>query len=76
MEKYQVIITFDNNDYVQTYFNADSLEEIITHYKRHIAWNIMTEATAARHMELDIKDYEDNSRYTYIYETDKLTKIY
>ena len=31
-EKYQVTITFDNNDYLQTYFNAINVGEIISHY--------------------------------------------
>ena len=74
MEKYQVIITFDNNDYAQTYFNAESLEEIIAHYKGY-SMEYYDGSDSGEVYGLDIKDYEDNSRYTYIYETNKLTKL-
>lgn len=75
MKKYQVIITFDNNDYVQTYFNAESLEEIITHYKGY-SMEYFDGSNSGEAYGLDINDYEDNSRYTYIYETNKLTKLW
>ena len=75
MKKYQVIITFDNNDYMHTYFNAESLEEIISHYKGH-SIEYFDGSNSGEAYGLDIKDYEDNSRYTYIYETNKLTKLW
>ena len=31
-QKYQVTITFENNDYMTTYFNALDTAEIISHY--------------------------------------------
>ena len=75
MKKYQVIITFDNNDYVQTYFNAESLEEIIAHYKGY-SMEYYDGSDSGEAYGLDIKDHENNSRYTYIYETNKLTKLW
>ena len=75
MKKYQVIITFDNSDYVQTYFKADSLEEIIAHYKGY-SMEYYDGSDSGEAYGLDIKDYENNSRYTYIYETNKLTKLW
>ena len=36
MRKYKLIVVFENNDYIVTYFKANSIEEIIEHYNGYI----------------------------------------
>ena len=74
-KKYQVIVTYDNNDYVQTYFNACNMDEIVNHYKGH-AIEYYDGSLSGAAYALDIKDMEMNERYIYYYDTDKYEKIY
>ena len=74
-KEYQVIVTYDNNDYVQTYFNANNMNEIINHYRGHEIEYYDGSSSGAVYA-LDIKDMEINERYIYYYDTDKYEKIY
>lgn len=73
-KKYQVIITYNNNDYCQTYFNAANLKEIIQHYKGHLI-EYYDGSNSGVAYGLDIKDMEDNKRYVYYYENNKLIEL-
>ena len=65
MRKYKLNVVFENDDYIVTCFNADSIEEIIEHYKgyRLEYYNGETTTTYA----LVIKDYDNNELITYYY---------
>ena len=54
-KEYQVIVTYDNNDYVQTYFNANNMNEIINHYRGHEIEYYDGSSSGAAYA-LDIKD--------------------
>ena len=65
MKKYKLNITFENDDYIVTYFIADSVEEIIEHYKGYELeyYNGETTATYA----IEIKDNDNNDLMVYYY---------
>ena len=65
MRKYKLNVVFENNDYIVTYFNADSLEEIIEHYKDYKFEYCDGEITKA--YALVIKEYDNNDLMTYYY---------
>ena len=74
-KKYQVIVTYDNNDYVQTYFNAYGMDEVVSHYRGHEIEYYDGSSSGAAYA-LDIKDMGTNDRYVYYYDTDKYEKVY
>ena len=63
MRKYKLIVVFENNDYIVTYFNADSVEEIIEHYKDYKLEYNNGEITTA--YSIEIEDNNDLIRYYY-----------
>ena len=69
-KKFQVIVVFNNNDYMQTYFNATDINEIINHYDGYVLEYYNEETTLV--YALDIKDMETNERLAYYYETKKI----
>ena len=65
MRKYKLIVVFENNDYIVTYFNADSVEEIIEHYKDYELEYYNGEITTA--YSIQIEDNYNNNLITYYY---------
>ena len=65
MRKYKLIVVFENNDYIVTYFNADSVVEIIEHYKDYTLEYYNGETTTA--YSIEIEDNDNNNLITYYY---------
>ena len=65
MRKYKLIVVFENNDYIVTYFNADSIEEIIEHYKDYVLEYFNGETTTS--YSIEIEDNDNNNLITYYY---------
>ena len=65
MRKYKLIVVFENNDYIVTYFNADSIEEIIEHYQGYELEYYNGEITTA--YSIEIEDNDNNNLITYYY---------
>ncbi len=64
-EKYQVTITFDNNDYLQTYFNAINIDEIISHYDGYTMEYYNGEETKAWALEIKNMSTKENTIHYY-----------
>ena len=65
MRKYKLNVVFENDDYIVTYFNSDSVEEIIEHYKGYELEYYNGETTAV--YAIEIKDNDNNDLMTYYY---------
>ena len=65
MRKYKLNVVFENNDCISTYFIADSIEEIIEHYKGYRLEYYNGEATTT--YAIEIKDNDNNDLMTYYY---------
>ena len=65
MRKYKLIVVFENNDYIVTYFNADSIKEIIEHYKNYQLEYLNGEITTAYSIEIEDNDNNELIRYYY-----------
>lgn len=65
MKKYCVIITFDNNDYIQTYFNACNTNEIINHCENYKLEYYNGETTKV--YALEIRDPNNKAEEIYYY---------
>ena len=65
MRKYKLIVVFENNDYIVTYFNAASVEEIIEHYQGYELEYYNGEITTA--YSIQIEDNYNNELITYYY---------
>ena len=65
MRKYKLNVIFENDDYIVTYFNTASIEEIIDHYKGYRLEYYNGEATTT--YAIEIKDNDNNDLMTYYY---------
>ena len=65
MRKYKLIVVFENNDYIVTYFKADSVEEIIELYQGYVLEYFNGETTTA--YSIEIEDNDNNNLITYYY---------
>ena len=65
MRKYKLIVVFENNDYIVTYFNADSIEEIIEHYQGYEFEYYDGEITTTYAIEIKDENNKMIMRYYY-----------
>ena len=65
MRKYKLNVVFENDDYIVTYFNADSVEEIIEHYNGYRLEYFNGETTTT--YAIEIKDENNKMIMTYYY---------
>lgn len=64
-QKYQVTITFENNDYMTTYFNALDTQEIISHYNGYTMEYYNGETTTAWAVSMKNMDTQKEEIYYY-----------